>query len=204
MQGCCHERPILIRLGLTGSIGMGKSTTSTMFREAGVPVYDADAAVHTLYRGAGVAAVEGEFPGVTVNGAVDRQLLSSRVINDAAALARLEKIVHPLLGASRSAFFDAVKKSGSALCVLDVPLLFETGGERNVDVIAVVSAGADVQRARVLGREGMNPEKLAVILGKQMSDVEKRRRAHFVIDTGQGLAYARRQVVALVHALAAR
>ena len=192
----------MIRLGLTGSIGMGKSTTSAMFREAGVPVYDADAAVHALYRGAGVTAVEAEFPGVTVNGIVDRQLLSSRVINDAAALARLEKIVHPLLGVSRIAFFDAVKKSGSALCVLDIPLLFETRGERTVDVIAVVSASADVQRARVLAREGMNPEKLAVILGKQMPDVEKRRRAHFVIDTGQGLAYARRQVVALVHALA--
>ena len=194
----------MIRLGLTGSIGMGKSTTSAMFREAGVPVYDADAAVHALYRGAGVAPVEAEFPGVTANGMIDRQLLSSRVINDTAALARLEKIVHPLLGASRIAFFDAVKKSGSALCVLDIPLLFETKGERNVDVIAVVSASADVQRARVLAREGMNPEKLAVILGKQVPDVEKRRRAHFVIDTGQGLAYARRQVVALVHALAAQ
>lgn len=185
----------MIVLGLTGSIGMGKSTTAAMFEALGAPVYDADAAVHALYAAGGgaVAAVEALFPGVTgADGAIDRAALASRVVGEPEALKRLEAAVHPLVGAHRAAFFDRVREA--EVVVVDVPLLFETGGERSVDAVAVVSAPADVQRARVLARPGMTSEKLDAILARQLSDAEKRARADFVIDTGRGLDAAREQV----------
>lgn len=186
----------MIVLGLTGSIGMGKSTTAQMFRDEGVPVYDADAEVHALYAkgGGAVAVVEAAFPGVTRDGAVDRAALSARVVHDAEALRRLEQIVHPLLAAARAAFFEAAREAGAQIVVLDIPLLYETGGESKVDKVAVVSAPAEVQRERVLARPGMTAEKLDAILARQTPDAEKRRRADFVIDTGRGLEAARDQV----------
>ncbi|MFY8209244.1 MAG: dephospho-CoA kinase [Caulobacter sp.] len=186
----------MLILGLTGSIGMGKSTTSRMFEDEGVPVYDADAAVHALYAtgGAAVAPVEAAFPGVVVNGAIDRDKLSAEVVGNAEALAKLEAIVHPLVGAHRIGFFEEAKAKGHEIVVLDIPLLFETGGEKRVDKVVVVSAPADVQRERVLARPGMTAEKFEAILARQTPDAEKRARADFVIDTGQGLDHARRQV----------
>jgi len=186
----------MLILGLTGSIGMGKSTTSRMFQDEGVPVYDADAAVHALYAtgGAAVAPVEAAFPGVVVNGAIDRAKLSAEVVGNAEALAKLEAIVHPLVGAHRIGFFEEAKAKGHEIVVLDIPLLFETGGEKRVDKVVVVSAPADVQRARVLARPEMTAEKFEAILARQTPDAEKRARADFVIDTGQGLDHARRQV----------
>jgi dephospho-CoA kinase len=189
-------------LGLTGSIGMGKTTTAAMFRAEGVPVHDSDAVVHDLYNGPAAAAVDAQFPGVVVNGAVDRRRLGSLVLDDRAALARLEAIVHPLVFASRDGFLAMARRSGTRLVVLDVPLLFETGGERNVDAVVLVSAPESVQKARVSQRPGMTPERLAVILAKQMPDAEKRARSHFLIDTGLGLDIAQRQVRGLLRALA--
>lgn len=189
-------------LGLTGSIGMGKSATAAMFRDMGVPVHDADAAVHLLYAGAAVAPVEAAFPGVTRDGAIDRPALSARVLNDAAAMARLEAIVHPLVRAEENKFLDAARRAGARLAVLDIPLLFETGGDRRVDAVAVVSAPIAVQRARVLDRPGMTEARFEAILAKQMPDAEKRRRAHFVIDTGRGFEAARHQVKGVARALA--
>lgn len=174
-------------LGLTGSIGMGKSTTAKMFAEAGVPVYDADATVHQLYEGEAVAAIEVAFPGTTVNGKVDRTLLSPRVVHDAEAMKRLESIVHPMLRAHHQKFLDDAEKSGAPVAVVDVPLLYETGGESRVDAVVVVTTAPDVQRERILAREGMTPEKLDAILVKQLPDAEKRRRADFVVDTSHGL-----------------
>ncbi len=186
----------MLVLGLTGSIGMGKSTTSTMFQAEGVPVYDSDAAVHALYAtgGAAVAPVEAAFPGVVVNGAIDRAKLSAQVVGNSEALAKLEAIVHPLVGAHRIGFFETAQAEGHEIVVLDIPLLFETGGEKKVDKVVVVSAPADVQRARVLARPEMTPEKFEAILARQIPDSEKRARADFVIDTGQGLDRAREQV----------
>jgi dephospho-CoA kinase len=186
----------MLILGLTGSIGMGKSTTSKMFQDEGVPVYDADAAVHALYAagGAAVAPVEAAFPGVVTNGAIDRAKLSAQVVGDPEALAKLETIVHPLVGADRIGFFEQAKAQGHEIVVLDIPLLFETGGEKKVDKVVVVSAPADIQRERVLARPEMTPEKFEAILARQTPDAEKRARADFVIDTGQGLEPARRQV----------
>jgi dephospho-CoA kinase len=186
----------MLVLGLTGSIGMGKSTTSAMFQVEGVPVYDSDAAVHALYAtgGAAVGPVEAAFPGVVVNGAIDRARLSAQVVGDAEALAKLEAIVHPLVGAHRIGFFEKATAEGHEIVVLDIPLLFETGGEKKVDKVVVVSAPADVQRARVLARPEMTPEKFEAILARQTPDAEKRARADFVIDTGQGLDSARQQV----------
>ncbi|MBN8979579.1 MAG: dephospho-CoA kinase [Rhizobiales bacterium] len=174
-------------LGLTGSIGMGKSTTAKMFEEAGVPVYDADATVHRLYEGEAVAAIEAAFPGTTVNGKVDRTLLSPRVVHDAEAMKRLERIVHPMLRAHHQKFLDDAEKSGAPVAVVDVPLLYETGGESRVDAVVVVTTAPDVQRERILARDGMTPEKLDAILAKQLPDAEKRRRADFVVDTSHGL-----------------
>ena len=190
----------MIVIGLTGSIGMGKSTTTAMFAEAGVPVYDADAEVHRLYApgGAAVAPIEAAFPGVVKDGSVDRTALGARVLGDADALKRLEAIVHPLVGANRMGFFQAATASGADMVVLDIPLLFETGGEKNVDAVVVVSAPADMQRERVLARPGMTAEKFEAILAKQTPDAEKRARADFVIDTGQGLEAARRQVMDVI------
>lgn len=186
----------MLVLGLTGSIGMGKSTTATLFEAEGVPVYDSDAAVHALYAvgGAAVAPVEAAFPGVVVDGAIDRARLSARVVGDPEALAKLEAIVHPLVGAHRIGFFEKAQAGGCQIVVLDIPLLFETGGEKKVDKVVVVSAPADVQRARVLARPEMTPEKFEAILARQTPDAEKRARADFVIDTSQGLDSARQQV----------
>jgi len=184
----------MFRLGLTGSIGMGKSTTADFFRAAGVPVHDADATVHALYRGPAVASIEAAFPGTTTPEGVDRAALSARVLGDAEAMKRLEAIVHPLVGMSRAGFFEKAQADGADIVILDIPLLFETGGEKRVDAVVVVSAPADVQRQRVLARPGMDEAKLDAILARQMADVDKRARAHFVIDTGQGLEAARRQV----------
>ena len=196
----------MIIIGLTGSIGMGKSTTAAMFEAEGVPVYDADAEVRAVYApgGAAVGPVEAAFPGVVKDGAVDRAALSAQVVGDNAAMDRLNRIVHPLLGAGRRDFFAKAAAAGAQIVVLDIPLLFETGGERNVDAVVVVSAPAEVQRARVLAREGMDEAKLDGILARQMADAEKRARAHYVVDTGQGLEHARSQVRDILAALRKR
>jgi dephospho-CoA kinase len=186
----------MITVGLTGSIGMGKSTTAAMFAAEGVPVYDADAEVHALYAkgGAAVAPLEAAFPGVVVDGAVDRAKLSHHVVGKPDALKRLEAIVHPLVGESRVGFFQDAVAKGADIVILDIPLLFETGGEKRMDAVVVVSAPADLQRERVLARPGMDEAKLDAILARQMADAEKRARAHFVIDTSRGLDAARAQV----------
>ena len=193
----------MLVIGLTGSIGMGKSATSAMFRAFGVPVQDADAVVHALYRGPVVTAVEAAFPGTTTAAGVDRAALSRAVLDNPEALRRLEAIVHPLVRAGREAFVASARKAGERRVVLDIPLLFETGGEAGVDVVVAVSAGAAVQKARVLARPGMTAEKFAHILSRQMPDAEKRRRAHFIIDTGHGFAAARKQVAGILAATAA-
>lgn len=193
----------MIVVGLTGSIGMGKSTTAAMFRAAGIPVYDADAAVHDLYAkgGAAVGPVGEAFPGVVRDGAVDRELLRQRVLGQPEALKRLNAVVHPLVGRDRVGFFQAAEAAGADMVVLDIPLLFETGGHANVDAVVVASAPADVQRERVLARPGMTAERLDAILAQQTADAEKRARAHFVVDTSQGLEPARRQVAEIIAAL---
>ncbi len=188
-------------LGLTGSIGMGKSTTAEMFRAAGIPVHDSDAAVHALYRGAAAPLVEAAFPGTLRDGAIDRMRLSARVIHDPAALARLEAIVHPLVRAERAGFVAKARAEGADLVVLDIPLLFETGCESEVDAVLLASAPEAVQKARIAVRPGMTEAKLAAIIAKQMPDGEKRRRADFIIDTGLGHAEAERQVRALIDAI---
>jgi len=186
----------VITVGLTGSIGMGKSTTAAMFAEEGAPVYDADAEVHKLQGkgGAAVAAIEAAFPGVVKDGAVDRGLLGERVFGHPEKLAQLNGIIYPLLGASRAAFDAMVKARGCDIVVHDIPMLFETGGERRMDAVVVVSAPEHVQRERVLARPGYSVERLDAILARQMHDAEKRARAHFVVDTGQGFEHARAQV----------
>ena len=189
-------------LGLTGSLGMGKSTTARFFAEAGVPVHDADAAVHRLYEGEAVAAIEAAFPGTTGDGKVDRTRLAARVLGDAAALKRLEAIVHPLVRKAEQQLLEEARARGEPVAVLDIPLLFETGGARRVDAVVVVTAPPDVQRARVLERPGMTMEKLDSILAKQIPDEEKRRRADFVVDTSQGFEAARAQVRAILAAVA--
>ena len=196
----------MITVGLTGSIGMGKSATAAMFEAEGVPVYDADAEVHRVYAvgGAAVAPLEAAFPGVTKDGAVDRAALSSRVVGDTEAMNRLNRIVHPLLGAGRAAFFEKARAANAPIVVLDIPLLFETGGERNMDAVVVVSAPAHIQRERVLAREGMSEAKLDGILARQMADEEKRARAHFVVDTAHGFDAARAQVRDIIAALMER
>ena len=188
-------------LGLTGSIGMGKTTTAAMFRDAGIPVFDADAAVHALYRGAAVAPVEAAFAGVARGGAVDRELLRQRVLDDPSALRRLEAIVHPLVRDERAAFLTTAEAAGDDLVVLDIPLLYETGGDAEVDAVVVVTAPEPVQKARVLARPGMTEARLSAILRRQVPDAEKRARARFVVDTGDGLEAARRQVAAVIAAL---
>ncbi len=177
----------MLILGLTGSIGMGKSTTAKLFEEAGVPVYDADAAVHQLYEGEAVPAIEAAFPGTTADGKVDRAKLSARVVHDPAAMKQLEQIVHPMLGASRKKFFDDAQAAGTPVVVVDVPLLFETGGEARVDAVVVVTTSPETQRERVLARGTMDEEKFNSILARQMPDAEKRKRADFVVDTSDGL-----------------
>lgn len=192
----------MLLLGLTGSMGMGKSTTAGLFREAGVPVYDADATVHLVYEGEAAPAVEAAFPGTTVNGKVDRQKLSAAVLNDPAAIRRLEEIVHPMLRAHQQAFLDAAERSGAKVAVLDVPLLFETGGENRVDAVVVVTTSTETQRQRILERPMMTQEKLDAILARQTPDAEKRRRADFVVDTSHGIEPVRRQIRDILDRLA--
>jgi dephospho-CoA kinase len=181
-------------LGLTGSIGMGKSTTAKMFADAGVPVHDADAVVHRLYEGEATPAIEAAFPGTTVGGKVDRDKLGKRVLGDAGAIQRLETIVHPLVAQARDRFLAQAERSGAPVALLDIPLLYETGGDQRCDAVVVVSAPGELQRRRAFGRAGMTEAKLAAIMTKQMSDQEKRRRADFVVDTSLGFEHARAQV----------
>ena len=184
----------MIILGLTGSIGMGKSTTAKLFAEAGVPVYDADATVHMLYEGEAVPAIEAAFPGTTAAGKVDRNKLSAHVVHDPAAMRRLEQIVHPMLGASRQKFLREAEQSGAPVAVVDVPLLFETGGEKRVDAVVVVTTTPEIQRQRILERPNMTDEKLDAILARQMPDAQKRQRANFVVDTSHGLDPVRARI----------
>lgn len=181
-------------LGLTGSLGMGKSATAKMFAEDGVPVHDADAAVHRLYEAEAAPLIEAAFPGTTGGGKVDREKLAQRVLGDAAAIKKLEAIVHPLVRNSEEKFLVEAARKGAAVAVLDIPLLFETGGDDRCDAVIVVSAPSDVQRARVFERSGMTEQKFAAILAQQMSDAEKRKRADFVVDTSKGFDAARAQV----------
>ena len=181
-------------LGLTGSIGMGKSTTAKMFADAGVPVHDADAVVHRLYEGEATPAIEAAFPGTTVGGKVDRDKLGKRVLGDAGAIQSLETIVHPLVAQARDRFLAQAERSGAPVALLDIPLLYETGGDQRCDAVVVVSAPGELQRRRAFGRAGMTEAKLAAIMTKQMSDQEKRRRADFVVDTSLGFEHARAQV----------
>jgi dephospho-CoA kinase len=176
----------MIILGLTGSIGMGKSTTAKLFEEAGVPVYDADAAVHKIYEGEAAPAIEAAFPGTTADGKVDRNKLSAKVVHDPAAMKRLEQIVHPMLGASRQKFLHDAEQSGAPVAVVDIPLLFETGGEKRVDAVVVVTTTPEIQLQRILERDNMTGEKLEAILARQLPDAEKRKRADFVVDTSHG------------------
>lgn len=194
----------MIVLGLTGSIGMGKSVTAGLFRDEGIPVFDSDACVHQLYGGRAAPLIEARFPGTVRDGVVDRVILGARVFADPSAMRDLEAIVHPLVRAEREAFLDQARASGAKVAVLDIPLLFETGAECEVDRIVLVSAPESVQKARVLARPGMTPERFAAILAKQMPDAEKRRRAQAVIETGEGLDSARRQVRALLASLLSR
>ena len=184
----------MLILGLTGSIGMGKSTTAKLFMEAGVPVYDADAAVHQLYEGEAAPAIEAAFPGTTANGKVDRAKLSARVVHDPAAMRQLEQIVHPMLGASRQKFFADAEAAGAPIVVVDVPLLYETGGEKRVDAVVVVTTSPELQRERVLARGTMDAAKLDAIIAKQMPDAEKRKRADFIVDTSHGLDPVRARI----------
>lgn len=188
----------MVILGLTGSIGMGKSTTLGFFADAGLPVHDADLAVHRLYAGEAVPLVEAAFPGVSDGQRIDREELAKRVLDDAGALRRLELIIHPLVRREERRFVDEAEHAGAAVAVLDIPLLFETGAERRVDAVVVVTAPEKVQRDRALRRAGMTAEKFDALLARQMPDAEKRRRADFVVDTSQGFDFARRQVHAIL------
>lgn len=194
----------MIIVGLTGSIGMGKSTTAKMFAEEGVPVHDADAAVHLLYSGKAAPLIEEAFPGTVRDGVVDRAELGKRVVGDAEAMTRLEKIVHPLVREAEIAFLDKARAENRPVVVLDIPLLFETGGDRRVDCTVVVTAPADIQRERVMARSGMTEERFEGLLAKQMRDAEKRRRADFLVDTSLGMEAARAKVRDIVRVLAAR
>ncbi len=191
----------MIVVGLTGSIGMGKSTTARFVLEAGVPVHDSDEAVHRLYAGKAAPLIEAAFPGTVTDGVVDRTALASRILGDGEAIRTVERIVHPLVRADADAFLEVQRNAGQPLAVLDIPLLFETGGEGRVDRIVVVSAPDEVQRARVLARPGMTVEKFEAILARQVPDAEKRMRADFVVESGEGLDEVRRSVEAIVEKL---
>ena len=191
----------MIVLGLTGSIGMGKSATAKMFAEEGVPVFDADAAVHRLYEGEGVPKIAAVFPDAIAHGRVDRERLSRAVVGNKAAFAKLEAIIHPLVRKAREDFLLAEKAKGTQLVLVDIPLLFETESEHHVDKIVVVSAPLPVQKERVLARPGMTEEKFRGIVEKQTPDSEKRERAHFVIDTSRGFDAAREEVRAILRQL---
>jgi dephospho-CoA kinase len=192
----------MLVLGLTGSAAMGKSTVAAMFAARGVPVFDADRTVHALYAGAAVPVVEAAFPGVTVDGVIDRDRLRDRVLGDEPAMKRLEALVHPLVKAEERRFVAAARASGRQLVLLDIPLLFETGADAEVDAVVVVSAPADIQRARMLARPGMTAERLAAMLARQMPDAEKRRRAHYVVENGGTLASTANQVDGILRAVA--
>ena len=194
------ERPFVICL--TGSLGMGKSRSAGFFAEAGVPVHDSDAVVHALYEGEAVAAIEQAFPGATAAGKVDRAKLAAMVLGHDAALARLEAVVHPMVAAARDRFLAEAQARGAKVVLLDVPLLFETKGERHCDAVVVVSAPAGVQRLRAFERPGMTEEKFAALLAKQMPDAEKRRRADFIVDSSQGFDHARDQVQEILRRVA--
>jgi dephospho-CoA kinase len=193
----------MIVLGLTGSIGMGKSTAAGFFADAGVPIYDADAAVHRLYEGAAVPAIEAAFPGTTADGKVDRTRLAAQVLGDPAALKRLEAIVHPLVRRDEEAFLAKAVADDAKVVVLNIPLLFETGGDARCDAVVVVSAPPEIRRARIMSRPGMTDEKLASIVAKQMPDDEKRRRADFVVDTSKDLDSTRTQIHEILQRVAA-
>ena len=195
-----NARPFI--LCLTGSLGMGKSRTASFFAEEGVPVYDSDAAVHALYAGEAAPLIEQAFPGTTSGGIVDRAKLAATVVGDAAAMAKLEAIVHPLVAEARDAFIAEAQARGAPAVVLDVPLLFETGGERYCDAVVVVSAPLDLQRRRAFERPGMTEEKFTALVGKQMPDAEKRRRADFIVDSSQSFDHARAQVRDILQAIA--
>lgn len=194
----------MIIVGLTGSIGMGKSTTAKMFVEEGIPVNDADQVVHDLYAGEAVPLIAEDFPEAIVDGSVDRQVLSGTLAKNPDKLKRLEAIVHPLVRQREREFVDAVKREGCDLVVLDIPLLFEVGRAEDVDAIVVASCDADQQRQRVLARPNMSVEKFEFILSRQMPDAEKRRRADYIVDTGHGMDAARKQVRAIIAELRAK
>jgi dephospho-CoA kinase len=195
-----NERPFI--LCLTGSLGMGKSRTASFFAEQGVPVYDSDAAVHALYAGQAAPLIESAFPGTTSEGQVDRAKLAARVVGDSAALAKLEAIVHPLVAKARDAFIAEAQARGAPVVLLDVPLLFETGGERHCNAVVVVSAPLEMQRRRAFERPGMTEEKFAALLAKQTPDAEKRARADFIVDSSQSFDHARAQVHDILKAIA--
>lgn len=188
----------MIVLGLTGSIGMGKSTTARMFAEAGVPVHDSDEAVHRLYAGDAAPLIEAVFPGTVKDGTVDRTELARHVLGDAAALKKLEGIIHPLVRADANAFLERSRAAGALIAVLDIPLLFETNGRGRVDKVVVVTASPEIQRERVLARPGMTEQKFEAILTKQVPDAEKRKLADYIVDTGHGLELARVAVLAII------
>jgi dephospho-CoA kinase len=192
----------MLILGLTGSIGMGKSTTANFFRAAGIRVHDSDAAVHALYRGAAVPLIETAFPGTTGGGRVDRRLLAEKVLQDPAALRRLEALIHPLVQLDRETFLAAAAVAAQPIVVLDIPLLFEIGAEASVDAIVVATAPEAVQKSRAFERPGMTEEKFAAIVAKQIPDSQKRRSAHFLVDTSRGYAAAAAQVKAILRASA--
>jgi dephospho-CoA kinase len=189
-------------LGLTGSVAMGKTTTARFFAEAGVPVHDADSVVHRLYEGDAVPVIEAAFPGTTAGGKVDRVKLGSRVMGDLAALRQLEAIVHPLVQDAERRFLAEAEIKGAPIVLLDIPLLFETGADARVDAVVVATAPAEVQRARVLERPGMTPQRLEAMLARQMPDSEKRRRADFIVDTSRGFDDARAQVQEILRKVA--
>jgi dephospho-CoA kinase len=193
----------MIVLGLTGSIGMGKSTTAALFAESGIPVHSADETVHHLYAGKAAPGVEALFPGTVRDGVVDRDTLACRVLGDPQALQALEALVHPMVREEEEAFLAFHRSSGTKLVVLDIPLLFETGGKGRVDRILVVSAPAEIQRARVLARPGMTAEKFSAISARQVPDAEKRARADFVLDTSRGLDAARTDLAVIIGKLRA-
>jgi dephospho-CoA kinase len=197
-------RDAMLVIGLTGSIGMGKSTTADMFRAEGVPVYDSDRAVHDIYSGPDAARIEAAFPGTVVDGVVDRRKLAARVLGDPDALRRLEAIVHPLVLELREAFVEERRRAGDPVVVFDIPLLFEIGGEADVDVVVVVTAPEAVQRERVLARPGMTEAKFAAIRAEQTPDAEKRRRADFIVHTDRGPDSAREQVRLILRELKSR
>jgi dephospho-CoA kinase len=195
-----NARPFV--LCLTGSLGMGKSRTASFFAEEGIPVHDADAAVHALYASEAAPLIESAFPGTTSDGKVDRSKLAAQVVGNAAALARLEAIVHPLVAKARDIFIAQAQSRNAPVILLDVPLLFETGGERHCDAVVVVSAPPDIQRRRAFERPGMTEEKFAALVGKQVPDAEKRRRADFIVDSSQSFDHARAQVRDILRAIA--